>query len=87
MPDGGKNGYLQRIQSEAFEMGGRAFIGHVSRKEIQETDGIRVSVRLSSCIGSTELFTLRQLDPETDYHVMLVAVPKKNGSAVHFGTL
>jgi hypothetical protein len=43
---------------------------------MEEAGEIRVSVRLPSRIGSTELFTLRNLPPQS-YHLMLIAIPRR----------
>jgi hypothetical protein len=57
-------------------MGGGVKRGVVTKRELEAAQEIRVSIRPTNHIGSTELFTLRKLDPE-EYHLMLVAVPRK----------
>jgi hypothetical protein len=67
---------FEYIESEVAQMGGGVKRGVVSKKELEAAQEIRVSIRPTNHIGSTELFTLRKLDPE-EYHLMLVAVPRK----------
>ena len=57
-------------------MGGGVKKGVITKKELEAAQEIRVSIRPTNHIGSTELFTLRKLEPE-EYHLMLVAVPRK----------
>ena len=66
---------FEQIESEVIRMGGGIKKGVVSKKELQEAQEIRVSIRPPMFIGSTELFTLRNLEP-ADYHLMLIAVPR-----------
>ena len=79
MPDAEKEEFLKHIEAEAIRIGGGAKRGVISKKELEEAREIRVSVRLPLVIGSTELFTLRHLEP-ADYHLILLAVPRQNGS-------
>jgi hypothetical protein len=67
---------FEYIESEVAQMGGGVKRGVVTKKELEAAQEIRVSIRPTNHIGSTELFTLRKLDPE-EYHLMLVAVPRK----------
>ena len=51
--------------------------GVVTKQEMEEAQEIRVSIRLASRIGSTELFTLRNMPPE-NYHLILIAIPRRS---------
>ena len=64
------------IESQVIQMGGGVKKGVISSKELEAAQEIRVSIRPTTHIGSTELFTLRKLDPG-EYHLMLIAVPRK----------
>ncbi|MBI4764984.1 MAG: hypothetical protein HY787_10310 [Deltaproteobacteria bacterium] len=67
---------FEYIETQVTEMGGGVKRGVVTKRELEAAQEIRVSIRPTNHIGSTELFTLRKLDPE-EYHLMLVAVPRK----------
>jgi hypothetical protein len=77
MPDADNEKLLDQIEAEAVRVGGGAKRGIISKKELEEAEEIRVSIRPPMFMGSTELFTLRNLKPG-DYHLILVAVPRKN---------
>lgn len=70
---------LEQIESEAIRLGGAVKRGMIEKRELQEAEEIRVSIRPPKFLGSTELFTLRNLEP-ADYHLILVAIPRKMGS-------
>lgn len=61
-------------------MGGSVKRGVVTKRELEEAQEIRVSVRLPRHIGSTELFTLRNIPPD-DYHLLLIAIPRRNNKS------
>jgi len=67
---------FEYIESQVVQMGGGVKKGVITKKELEAAQEIRVSIRPTNHIGSTELFTLRKLKPE-EYHLMLVAVPRK----------
>jgi hypothetical protein len=67
---------FEYIETQVAQMGGGVKRGVVTKRELEAAQEIRVSIRPTNHIGSTELFTLRKLDPE-EYHLMLVAVPRK----------
>lgn len=79
MPDAETEQLLEHIESAAVQAGGGAKRGIISKRELEEAEEIRISIRSPKSIGSTELFTLRHLEP-ADYHLILVAVPRKMGS-------
>ncbi len=66
---------FETIESEVVRLGGGVKKGVISRKELEAAQEIRVSIRPTTHIGSTELFTLRKLAPG-EYHLMLIAVPR-----------
>ena len=66
---------LEHIESEVARRGGGAKRGLISKRELETAQEIRVSIRPTTHIGSTELFTLRKLEPG-DYHLVLLAVPR-----------
>lgn len=70
---------FEYIESQVAQMGGGVKKGVITKKELEAAQEIRVSIRPTNHIGSTELFTLRKLKPE-EYHLMLVAVPRKKSS-------
>jgi len=70
---------LEHIESEAIRMGGGAKRGTITTRELEEAQEIRVSIRPPKFLGSTEMFTLRNLEP-ADYHLILVAIPRKMNS-------
>ena len=67
--------FFEEIETETIQMGGGVKMGVISKKELEDAEEIRVSIRPPTFLGSIELFTLRNLKPG-DYHVMLVAVPR-----------
>ncbi len=67
---------FEYIETQVAELGGGVKRGVITKRELEAAQEIRVSIRPTNHIGSTELFTLRKLDPE-EYHLMLVAVPRK----------
>ena len=67
--------FLDQIELDAVRMGGGAKRGVITRSELEEAEEIRVSIRPPRFLGSTELFTLRNLEP-ADYHLILIAVPR-----------
>ena len=67
---------FETIETEVIQMGGGVKRGVITRKELEAAQEIRVSIRPTTHIGSTELFTLRKLEPD-EYHLMLIAVPRK----------
>ena len=69
---------FDHFEAEAVRRGGRAKRGLISSREVLEAGEIRVSIRPPTHIGSTELFTLRHLEPG-DYHLILVAIPRNEG--------
>jgi hypothetical protein len=66
---------FETIEAEVASMGGGVKRGVITRKELEAAQEIRVSIRPTNHIGSTELFTLRKLVPD-EYHLMLIAVPR-----------
>ena len=70
---------LKQIESEVIRMGGGVKRGTICKRELEEAQEIRVSIRPPKFLGSTELFTLRHLEP-ADYHLVLLAIPRKEGS-------
>jgi len=79
MLDAENDKLLDQIEAEAIRAGGGAKRGLVSKRELEEAGEIRVSIRSPMVIGSTELFTLRNLEPG-EYHLILVAIPRQNDS-------
>jgi hypothetical protein len=69
---------IDHFESEAVRRGGGAKRGTICHRELVEAQEIRVSIRPPTSIGSTELFTLRDLEPG-DYHLILVAIPRNEG--------
>ena len=76
MPDAETEELLERMESAAVQAGGGAKRGIISKRELEDAEEIRVSIRSPKSIGSTEMFTLRNLEP-ADYHLILVAIPRK----------
>ena len=68
---------LQQMEEEAVRLGGGAKRGVISKKEMEEAQEIRVSIRPPTFLGSIEMFTLRKLEP-ADYHLMLIAIPRNH---------
>jgi hypothetical protein len=67
--------FLEQLETEITQMGGGVKRGLICRRELEEAQEIRVSIRPPRFLGSIELFTLRNLGP-ADYHLMLVAIPR-----------
>jgi hypothetical protein len=67
--------FFSQIESEVLRMGGGVKKGLICKRELEEAQEIRVSIRPPRHIGSTELFTLRNIEPG-DYHLMLIAIPR-----------
>jgi len=67
--------FLEKMEGDVIRMGGAVKRGVIEKRELQNDEEIRVSIRSSKCLGSIELFTLRNLKP-ADYQLMLVAVPR-----------
>lgn len=79
MPDAETEELLEHMESAAVQAGGGAKRGIISKRELEDAEEIRVSIRSPRSIGSTEMFTLRNLEP-ADYHLILVAIPRKMAS-------
>ena len=77
MLDAENERFLDQIEAEVVRMGGGVKRGIISKQELEEAGEIRVSIRPPKFMGSTELFTLRNLEP-SDYHLILAAIPRKN---------
>jgi hypothetical protein len=67
--------FFEMIEIEVARMGGAVKRGTITKKELEDALEIRVSIRLPRHIGSTELFTLRNVSPG-DYHLLLIAIPR-----------
>ena len=80
MTDAANEKILKHIETEIIRLGGGATRGLISKKELEEAQEIRVSIRPPHFLGSIEMFTLRKLDP-ADYHLMLVAIPRNQEGA------
>lgn len=82
--------FLERIEEEVIRMGGGTKKGSIAKWELEAAQEIRVSIRPPRQLSSTELFTLRKLEPG-EYRLMLIAVPRKveesaaNDSIRHLG--
>ena len=72
--------YLDQLEAEVTRLGGRAKRGLICKKELEEAQEIRVSIRPPRFLGSIELFTLRNLGP-ADYHLILLAIPRNEDSS------
>jgi len=77
MLDAENERFLDQIEAEVVRMGGGLKRGIISKQELEEAGEIRVSIRPPKFMGSTELFTLRNLEP-SDYYLILAAIPRKN---------
>lgn len=77
MLDAENERFLDQIEAEVVRMGGGAKRGIITKQELEEAGEIRVSIRPPKFMGSTELFTLRNLE-HSDYHLILAAIPRKN---------
>jgi hypothetical protein len=77
MFDERKDGYFHQVEWEGKRMGGGAKRGTITPRELERAQEIRVSIRPPTSIGSTELFTLRNLEPGA-YHLILLAIPRND---------
>jgi SpoU rRNA methylase family enzyme len=55
--------FLERIEKEVLLMGGGVKKGSIAKWELEASQEIRVSIRPPRQLSSTELFTLRKLEP------------------------
>ncbi len=69
--------FFELVETQVARMGGSVKRGIITKKELEEAQEIRVSIRPPRHIGSTELFTLRNIAPG-DYHLLLIAIPRQN---------
>ena len=67
--------FLKQVEEDVIRIGGAVKRGIIEKRELQDDEEIRVSIRSSKCLGSIELFTLRHLKP-ADYQLILIAVPR-----------
>ena len=72
--------FFELVETQVAQMGGGVKRGIVTKGELEEAQEIRVSIRLPRHIGSTELFTLRNITPD-DYHLLLIAIPRRNNKS------
>ncbi|MGA8849625.1 MAG: hypothetical protein WB564_07385 [Dehalococcoidia bacterium] len=72
--------FFELVETQVTSMGGSVKRGVVTKTELEEAQEIRVSIRLPRHIGSTELFTLRNI-PADDYHLLLIAIPRRNNKS------
>jgi hypothetical protein len=68
---------FELVETQVVRMGGSVKRGVVTKRELEEAEEIRVSIRPPRHIGSTELFTLRNIAPG-DYHLLLIAIPRRD---------
>lgn len=80
MADIEKPMFFELIETQVARMGGGVKRGIVTRRELEDAQEIRVSIRPPRHIGSTELFTLRNIAPG-DYHLLLIAIPRRNSKS------
>ena len=80
MADIEKPPFFELVETQVASMGGSVKRGVVTKMELEEALEIRVSIRLPRHIGSTELFTLRNIPPD-DYHLLLIAIPRRNNKS------
>lgn len=69
--------FFELVETRVAQMGGSVKRGVVTKRELEEAQEIRVSIRPPRHIGSTELFTLRNITPG-DYHLLLIAIPRRD---------
>lgn len=75
----GTNEVPEKIDcSEVVKLGGRVKGGIIARRELENGEEIRVSIR-SSLYPSVELFTIRNVTPG-DYRLVLVVMPRGKGT-------
>jgi hypothetical protein len=72
--------FFEMVETQVASMGGSVKRGIVTKRELEEAQEIRVSIRPPRHIGSTELFTLRNIAPD-DYHLLLIAIPRRNNKS------
>jgi hypothetical protein len=72
--------FFELIETQVARIGGSVKRGIVTKRELEEAQEIRVSIRPPRHIGSTELFTLRNIPPD-DYHLLLIAIPRRNNKS------
>lgn len=68
--------FLEMIEAEVIRLGGGVKKGSIAKWELEAAQEIRVSIRPPRQLSSTELFTLRKLEPG-EYRLMLIAIPRK----------
>ncbi len=69
--------FFELVETQVIRMGGGVKRGVITKQEMEDSQEIRVSIRMPQHIGSTELFTLRNIPPD-DYHLMLIAIPRRD---------
>jgi hypothetical protein len=77
MADIEKPPFFELVETQVAGMGGGVKRGVITKRELEEAQEIRVSIRLPRHIGSTELFTLRNITPG-EYHLLLIAIPRRD---------
>jgi hypothetical protein len=77
MADIEKPMFFELVETQVARMGGGVKRGIITKRELEDAQEIRVSIRPPRHIGSTELFTLRNIAPG-DYHLMLIAIPRQS---------
>jgi hypothetical protein len=77
MADIEKPMFFELIETQVARMGGCVKRGIITRRELEDAQEIRVSIRPPRHIGSTELFTLRNIEPG-DYYLLLIAIPRRS---------
>jgi hypothetical protein len=80
MADIEKPPFFELVETQVTSMGGSVKRGVVTKRELEEAQEIRVSIRPPRHIGSTELFTLRNIAPG-DYHLLLIAIPRRDNKS------
>lgn len=72
--------FFELVETQVARMDGSVKRGIITKRELEEAREIRVSIRPPRHIGSTELFTLRNIPPG-DYHLLLIAIPRRNNKS------
>lgn len=72
--------FFELVETQVAQMDGSVKRGIITKRELEEAREIRVSIRPPRHIGSTELFTLRNIPPG-DYHLLLIAIPRRNNKS------
>jgi len=80
MADIEKPMFFELIEGQVLRMGGSVKRGIITKRELEDALEIRVSIRPPRHIGSTELFTLRNISPD-DYHLLLIAIPRRSNKS------